>query len=112
MNILEQYKRLSNDDKKNLTRYCIFNSIYDIARNENFDINDEIVLEIQEISYDLYLEDEYYNLSEAQISDFITTCYVKDNSFLEKLENLDYPDIFEAINGSDYNFYKDEEQER
>lgn len=112
MDILEQYKKLSNEDKRNLNRYCIFNSIYDVARNENFDISDELVLEIQEISYDLSLEDEDYNLSETQISDFITTCYIKDNDFLEKLNDMDYSNILGAINDNDSDFYKELEQER
>lgn len=60
---LETYKKLSNKDKSNLTIYCIFDTIYDVARNRKVCIEDEIVLDIQRVSYDLYMDDEYYNLS-------------------------------------------------
>lgn len=33
MEILEMYKTLSDKDKLNLIEYCIFKSIYDVARN-------------------------------------------------------------------------------
>ena len=66
MNKLEMYKELSNEDKSNLAIYCIFDSIYDASRNNNADIDDEKVLDIQELSYDLYLDDEYYNLSQSK----------------------------------------------
>ena len=39
MNILEMYKRLSKEDKSHLTVYCIYDSIYDVARNENTEIS-------------------------------------------------------------------------
>ena len=55
MNKLEMYKELSSENKSNLTIYCIFDSIYCIARNNDIDIDDEKVLDIQELSYDLYL---------------------------------------------------------
>lgn len=112
MNILEMYKRLSNEDKSHLTVYCIYDSIYDVARNEGFEISDEIAVDIQELAHELYLDDEYYNLSQSKIADFITRCYINDNSFLEKIENTDYSDILQAIDEDDYDFYKDDEMER
>lgn len=112
MNTLEMYKRLSNEDKGNLTIYSIYDSIYSVARNEEVELDAEIVKDIQELSHDLYLDDEYYNLSSAKIADFIARCYVEDNEFLKKIEDTDYSDILQAIDEDDIDFYKDEEMER
>lgn len=112
MNTLEMYKRLSNEDKGNLTIYCIYDSIYSVARNEEKKLDDEIIKDIQELSYDLYLEDEYYNLSQAKIADFITRGYVENNNFLKILEDIDYSDILQAIDEDDIEIYKENEMER
>lgn len=114
MKNLEMYKKLSNEDKSNLTIYCIFDSIYDVARNHEVDIEDGIVLDIQELSHDVYLDDEYYNFSQSKIADFITECYVNDNDFLNKIKDISYSDILDAIENDNYDFYKDTnfEQER
>lgn len=112
MNILEMYKRLSKEDKSHLTVYCIYDSIYDVARNENIDISDEVAMEIQELAHEIYLDDEYYNMSASQIAYFLTGCYAQDNSFLDKVEDYEYSDILQAVIDDDYNFFKDEEMER
>lgn len=108
MNILEMYKRLSNEDKSNLTRYCIYDSIYNVARNENVEISDELATNIQELAHDLYLDDEYLNLSASQIAFFLAECYAKDNSFMDKVEDIDYDDILQAVENDDHEFYIDE----
>ncbi len=108
MNILEMYKRLSNEDKSNLTTYCIYDSIYDVSKNQGINIDDETVINIQEVSYNLYLDDEYSNLSASQIAYFLTECYIKDSSFMEKIKNIDYDDILQAIENDNYDFYKEE----
>ena len=43
MNSLERYKMLSNEDKSNLTIYSIYDSIYDVAKNEDINISDDIM---------------------------------------------------------------------
>jgi phage terminase small subunit len=112
VNILEMYKRLSKEDKSHLTIYCIYDSIYETARNQDYELDDNTAMNLQELAYDLYLEDNGYKLSQSEIADFLTNCYVNDNSFLEKVEDIDYSDILEAISDDDYDFYKDEEMER
>ena len=112
MNILEMYKRLSNEDKSHLTVYCIYDSIYDVARNEDFDLSDKVAIDIQQLAYDLWLDDEYMNLSASQIAYFLTECYVKDNTFMDKVEDIDYDEILQAVEDDDYDFYKEEEMER
>lgn len=108
MNSLERYKMLSNEDKSNLTIYSIYDSIYDVAKNEDINISDDIVTGIKELAYDLYLDDEYMNLSAPQIAFFLTECYAKDNSFMDKVADMDYSDILQAIDNDNYDFYKDE----
>lgn len=108
MNILEMYKKLSKEDKSNLTVYCIYDSIYDASRNHGIDISDEIATNIQELAYDLYLDDEYRNLSASQIAFFLTECYAKDEKFIEKVEDLDYDDILQAVEDDKHDFYKEE----
>ena len=112
MNILEMYKRLSKDDKSNLTVYCIYDSIYDVSRNQKIDISDEVATNIKELAYNLYLDDEYRNLSASQIAFFLTECYAKDNTFMEKIENIDYDDILQAVEDDNHEFYLEEEMER
>ena len=112
MNTLEMYKRLSNEDKTHLTVYCIYDSIYDVARNNNIEISDELAMNIQELAHDLYLEDEYMNLSASQIAFFLTECYAKDNTFMDKVEDIDYDDILQAVEDDDHEFYLEEEMER
>lgn len=112
MNTLEMYKRLSNEDKSHLTVYCIYDSIYDVARNNNIEISDELAMNIQELAHDLYLEDEYMNLSASQIAFFLTECYAKDNTFMDKVEDIDYDDILQAVEDDNHEFYIEEEMER
>lgn len=111
MNILERYKLLSEEDKKHLTIYCIYNEIYSSAQNNEYKISDDDAISIQEKTYDLYINDEYGHLSSQEIAYFLTDCYSKDNSFLEKLEDFDDYIILEAIENYDINFYKDDELE-
>lgn len=112
MNKLEMYKRLSNEDKSNLTIYCIYDSIFDVVKNQNIEISDELAMDLQELAHDLYLDDEYRNLSASQIAFFLTECYAKDNTFIEKVEDMDYDDILQAVEDDDHGFYKDNEMER
>lgn len=111
MNKLEMYKQLSNEDKSNLTIYCVYDRIYEAIISAGLEIDDDKVIEIEELSNDLYLYDEYYNLSQSRISYFLTECYIKDDNFLNKVDDIEYPDILEAIVDDDYDFYKDDEVE-
>lgn len=111
MEKLNMYKRLSKEDKNNLITYRIYDTIYDVMRNENVSLDDNTVETIKEKSYDLYIEDDCYKLSETEITHFITECYVHDNKFFEKIDDTPYDDILEAINDSDYDFYEDYEME-
>lgn len=111
MNKLDMYKRLSKEDRVNLITYCIYDTIYDVMRNENVTLDDDIVETIKEKAYDLYIEDDYYKLSQSEIAHFITECYIHDNKFFEKIEDISYEDILEAINDSEYDFYEDYEME-
>ena len=112
MNILEMYKRLTKEDKSHLTVYCIYDSIYDVARNERVDLSDEVAINIQQLAYDLWLDDEYMSLSAPQIAYFLTECYAKDNTFIEKVDDIDYDEILQAVEDDDYEFYKVEDLER
>lgn len=112
MNILEMYKRLSKEDKSHLTVYCIYDSIYDVAKNQDYEITDKVAVDLQELAYDLYIEDNGYKLSQSEIAHFLTNCYIKDNTFMEKIENIDYDDILQAVEDDNHEFYLEEEMER
>ena len=99
-------KRWTVEDKSNLTIYSIYDSIYDVAKNEDINISDDIVTDIKELAYDLYLDDEYMNLSAPQIAFFLTECYAKDNSFMDKVADMDYSDILQAVDNDNYDFYQ------
>lgn len=109
MNILDRFKKLPDDDKKHLTIYCIYNEIYNSAQNNNFEITDEEAMTIQEKSYDLYINDNYGHMPASEIAYFITDCYSKDNSFLEKIDDLEDYQILQAVEDYDLNFYKEDE---
>lgn len=110
MNTLEMYKKLSREDKNNLTAYSIYESIYTIARNNDYEITDDEVERIKNLSHYVYLKDEYYNLSSARISDFITECYTEHKVPLDKMEDASWSDILEAVDNSDYEFCDDEKE--
>lgn len=111
MNILEKYKMLSDEDKQHLTIYCIYNEIYSSAQNNEYEISDDDAISIQEKAYDLYINDEYGHLSSQEIAYFLTDCYLKDDTFLDKLEDYDDYIILQAIEDYDMDFYKKEEYE-
>ncbi|MDO5568590.1 MAG: hypothetical protein Q4G04_00555 [bacterium] len=112
MNVLENYKKLSNEDKNNLTSYCIYRSIYDVASNNDVILDDKVVESIKELSMEVYLDDETYNYSESEISDFITNCYLNNNQSLDKIADADYCDILQAMEIDDNSFYRDDDFER
>lgn len=112
MNLLENYKKLSKEDKGHLTMYQIYNSIYDTSIEFDYEISDDIVKDIGELSYDLYLEDDMYKLSSSDIAKFITEEYIEDNDFLDKIEDISYDKILEAIDNYNKDFYKNNEMER
>ena len=111
MNILEKFKNLSNEDKKHLSIYCIYNEIYGSAESNNFDISDEDAMRIQEISYELFLNDKYGCSSAPNIAYFLTDCYSKDSLFLNKLDDFEDYQILEAVEDYNLNFYKEDELE-
>ncbi|MCI9434901.1 MAG: hypothetical protein HFI86_06505 [Bacilli bacterium] len=112
MTTLEMYKTLSEQDRKNLTVYSIYNSIYTVAKNNSYELTDDEVERIKELSNYTYLKDEYYNLSSVRISDFLTECYVKQNVSLDKLESVDWNDILDAVDNNNYEFCNKNEIER
>lgn len=112
MNILKKYQKLSIEDKGNITIYSIFNSIYDILNENNISLNDNEIMNIEELTYNLYIDDDSYNFSPYKIGNFITNCYIVDNTFINKMEEFKYDDILEAINNDNYDFYIDNKYER
>lgn len=111
MDSLEMYKRLSSEDKHNLIAYCIYDSIYTVATNENYSISDEEVKRIKDLSYYAYLKDEYYNLSPTRISDFITENHIKKNTSLDELEKMSWSVLLEKVDNN-YNLYSKDGMER
>ena len=109
MDILERFKNLSNEDKKHLSIYCIYNEIYCSAESNSFDISDDDAMKIQEKSYELYLNDKYGCSSAPDIAYFLTDCYSKDALFLNKLNEFEDYQILDAVEDYDLNFYKEDE---
>lgn len=112
MNTLEMYKRLSREDKNNLTAYCIYDSIYTVSKNNDCELSDDEVERLKELSHYVYLKDEYYNFSSARISDFLTECYTDHKIPLETMEDASWSDILEAVDNEDYEFCMEEKMER
>lgn len=109
---LEMYKKLSDEDKNNISAYEIYNSIYIIAKNNDYKISDDEVEDIKELAYYAYLKDEYYNFSPARISDFITESYIAHNVSLDRIGDASWSDLLEAVDNDDYDFCVEQEMER
>lgn len=112
MNILNKYQQLASEDKNNIIIYNIFNSIYDVLNEKNTVLNDDEIMNIEDLVYDLYIDDDCYNFSSSKIADFITKCYVDDNNFFNRIKDIQYDDILDAIDVENYNFYRNNNYER
>lgn len=104
MNTLEMYKELSKEDKSNLSTYAIYDSIYNIAKNEDYDISDDEVERLKDIVEYVWLKDDYYHYSTNRIGDFLTECYVKHYIALDQIESTSWSDILDAIDNDDQKF--------
>ncbi len=111
MKKLEMYKKLSEKDKNNLTSYCIYRSIFAIAKNYNKELSDDEAERIEDLANHIYLKDENYNFSIERISDFLTQCYVEKGISLDKLEEQSWNILLEAIDKDDLDFLNDNEVE-
>lgn len=111
MNKLEMYKKLSEEDKNNLTSYCMYRSIYTIARNNNRNLSNEEVERLEELANYIYLKDEYYNFSDTRISDFLTECYIEKNISLDRLEEQSWNYVLEAIDNNNLDFISENNDE-
>lgn len=104
MNTLEMYKELSKEDKSNLSTYAIYDSIYNTAKNEDYDISDDEVERLKDIVEYVWLKDDYYHYSANRIGDFLTECYVKHYTTLDQMESTSWSDILDAIDNDDQKF--------
>lgn len=112
MNLLEKFKKLSKEDKENLTMYQIYNSIYDTSNECDYKISDDDVNNIGGTSYDLYHNDNIFKLSASDIAKFITEGFIDNNEFLDEIKDISYNEILKAIDNDNKDFYKDDEMER
>lgn len=112
MNSLINYRKLSKEDKRDLTDYIIYRSIEDNARERDITLSDDVITDIKEIALDFYLDDCSSNLSVSRITDFITINYLDNNITLEELNEVDRQDLYEAIYEDCIEMIKDEELER
>lgn len=112
MEKLELYKKLSLEDKSNLTAYCVYDSIYAAASNAEKCIEDNEVERIYELSNYLYLKDEYYNFSAQKIADFIAIGFLEKNVPLEIMEKTSKDDMFYAIDNDNYEILLEDKIER
>lgn len=93
MNKLEAYKKLSDQDKMNLTEYEFYNSIYNI----NPKASDQDVLFLYEECNSIWLNDEFLNLSISKITSFISKYYFNGTLTKEMFDEVSSSDFLEAI---------------
>lgn len=67
-------------------------------------IIDDDIERIAELSYRIYLKDEWHDYPRERISDFITDCYLSSNASLDTIEKYNCIDILEAINNDNFDF--------
>lgn len=112
MNSLLNYRKLSNEDIRDLTEYMIYRSILDNASERDIILDDETITDIKEIAYDFYLDDCSDKLSITSITDFITCNYLDNKITLEELNDVDKQDLYEAIYEDCIEMIKNNEMER
>ena len=112
MNSLNNYRKLSDEDKRDLTDYIIYRSIEDNCNEKSMTLSDNEIIDIKEVALDFYLDDCSSNLSVSRITDFITINYLDSNITLEELNEVDRQDLYEAIYEDCIEMIKNEEIER
>lgn len=111
MNSLINYRKLSKENKRELTEYLIYRSIEDNCREHKKELDDEKILDIKELAYDFYLDDCYGKLSITSITDFIINNYLDNNITLEELQDADYADLYSAIDEDCIELIKEQEED-
>lgn len=112
MNSLNNYRKLSDEDKRDLTDYIIYRSIEDNCNEKSMKLSDNEIIDIKEVALDFYLDDCSGDLSLSQITDYITISYLSNMININQLYDADYADLYDAIKDYDYNFIKSEDMER
>lgn len=112
MNSLNNYRKLSDEDKRDLTDYIIYRSIEDNCNEKSMTLSDNEIIDIKEVALDFYLDDCSSNLSVSRITDFITINYLDNNITLEELNEVDRQDLYEAIYEDCIEMIKNDELER
>ncbi len=111
MNSLINYRKLSKENKRELTEYLIYRSIEDNCREHKKELSDEKILDIKELAYDFYLDDCCGKLSITSITDFIINNYLDNNITLEELQDADYADLYSAIDEDCIELIKEQEED-
>lgn len=112
MNSLNNYRKLSDEDKRDLTDYIIYRSIEDNCNEKSMTLSDNEIIDIKEVALDFYLDDCSGDLSVSRITDFITINYLDNNITLEELNEVDRQDLYEAIYEDCIEMIKNDELER
>lgn len=102
-NILNNFKKMSAEDIKNLDEYIGYRSIY----NCNCEISDEEAMNIMSICKNAWLKDEYYGHSLEDYTYFISYHLENDDIIMENLNKCTKWDIIEAVENNNVDFIKE-----
>lgn len=108
---LEAYRKLSDEDKNNLTYYNIYNDIENNCNERSMKIDDATMVELKDIIYDYYIEDCYCNFPIGRITDFISSNYLDGNASLEELKEANYSLMYDAIENDCIDLIKKQSEE-
>lgn len=107
-NSLNRYNELSKDDNAWLEEYAIYRDIYDIAKEHNAIVSDNVVESLKEIILDFYNEDSKTNFPLSCSTKFITEHYLNRDITINDLKESTYFDIYDAIDNDDISILKNE----
>ena len=111
MDSLEKFKNMSYKEKESIEDYYVYYWIYDNAKENDIELDDEIVLNLKNIIVNTYKEDFDYGYSLLQITNYVTSRYIDRTYTLNTLNKSMGQDILDAMHYDKENYILKNEKE-
>ena len=111
MNSLEKFKNMSYKENESIEDYYVYYWIYDNAKENYIELDDEIVLNLKNIIVNTYKEDFDYGYSLLQITNYVTSRYIDRTYTLNTLNKSMGQDILDAMHYDKENYILKNEKE-
>ena len=110
MNSLEEYLKLSNNDKQYLEHYIVYRDIYDRSKLYNRPISNEDMVDLRKLILEIYEDEE--NLKINDLVNFIGDNVLLGTITLDRLKECDRYDILCAMENDSVKDLLETEMER